>query len=178
MKPDYTYSRLECYRSVAEEHLVRQQDPQILCAVRHDDEIDEQWPSWVPDWSKNTPGELSNDGRVDNHYRGETWAPEIDLVKNGYAGRECLLTKGTLIDHMVPEPRHADIIAAHQYIVDLFKACKTRQEQFALAWQSQQDCASTLDRPGPLGWTRSSLPGFLAWCMKGPMPASSRSSKQ
>jgi len=50
IQPDYSKSKLEVYRSVVETSLSTHQDLSILSFVHHNEFIDGNWPSTVPQW--------------------------------------------------------------------------------------------------------------------------------
>lgn len=50
--PDYSISSRECYRQIAAKILVELKDSRVLCTVRNGVCLRENWPSWVPDWSR------------------------------------------------------------------------------------------------------------------------------
>jgi hypothetical protein len=51
-KADYSKSKLELYRDVAMKCILELKELEVLCFVQHIDEIDEGFPSWVPQWDQ------------------------------------------------------------------------------------------------------------------------------
>lgn len=52
LQPNYTLSDSELYRILAERVLEKDKTLRLLCSVQHGPELDENLPSWVPQWHK------------------------------------------------------------------------------------------------------------------------------
>ncbi|KAH6865970.1 heterokaryon incompatibility protein-domain-containing protein [Alternaria rosae] len=50
--PDYSITTMECHRRVASKLLLEWHELRVLSWAGHRSEFAEDWPSWVPDWSR------------------------------------------------------------------------------------------------------------------------------
>src|SRR5271163_1701361 len=51
-KAEYSKSKLELYRDAAVRCILELKDLEVLSSVQHIDEIDEGFPSWIPQWDQ------------------------------------------------------------------------------------------------------------------------------
>ncbi|KAF2830434.1 HET-domain-containing protein [Ophiobolus disseminans] len=101
VEPDYTFSKLECYRSVAEEYLINRQETQILSAVQHNRTIDKKWPSWIPDWDIRITRDLKPNGRRTAGRSHDFKKPRGALAgMKTHLDQQCLSLRGFEVDRI------------------------------------------------------------------------------
>jgi hypothetical protein len=116
IKPNYEIDTLQCYRAVAEGYLVNRQEPQILSAVQHSGNFNENWPSWIPNWNVVNALDLKHPERPP--YRGVN----SFITKKIYKGHECLSLGGILIDDVTLTIHQTTTHVLEQYLIKLYAA--------------------------------------------------------
>ena len=94
--PDYTRSVKSVYVDTTQRILRQDRHLRILSAVQHKEQIDLDWPSWVPKWHE--PGIEPLGFRDENSYYAN--AGELFDVEDGTFGEGSLAVKGIVYDQV------------------------------------------------------------------------------
>jgi hypothetical protein len=88
MAADYSLSVLDIYRNLARKVLQLGESSSLLTSVQHGEELDSDWPSWIPRWDKVYTHALSPSDSAANHSTSAdttfTWtfpSPNIIVLK-------------------------------------------------------------------------------------------------
>jgi len=94
--PDYSITPMECYRRVASKLLLEWHDFRVLSWAGHRFGLTEDWPSWVPDWTR-LQGELLGpaDDEDWNMSKGSSTTHILETIENG---NHCIAISGFTVD--------------------------------------------------------------------------------
>lgn len=92
LKPDYDASLLQCFKTASDTLLVDNKDLIILALVQHDQDIEEDWPSYVPHFDQWLIEDLSY-----QHWRC-SGGSVASVSKSSNSDKDCLVLQGFRVD--------------------------------------------------------------------------------
>ncbi|OAL44096.1 hypothetical protein IQ07DRAFT_252994 [Pyrenochaeta sp. DS3sAY3a] len=99
LEPDYGITKHEVYHQAVRRVLMIDRDVNVLAAVHHGQEIDEDWTSWVPDWARqDTPSYAYWNGKSSGGTRPIISFPDCTICE---AKKQYQLSVKGIIIHVV-----------------------------------------------------------------------------
>ncbi|KNG44767.1 ob-fold nucleic acid binding domain [Stemphylium lycopersici] len=123
--PDYSISTRECYRRIAAKILLELKDPRVLCTVRHDASLRENWPSWVPDWSRMDSTCFPCFESFLTEDKDNRRMDLVDISRELYGVHDCIRISGFRIDNILQEL--AQYAGLHDLLTEAVRLQRTQE---------------------------------------------------